>query len=85
MEVINNSSFQMSPNPAIESVVITAPVGLGITYIEVFDYENTLQLSAETYDVGEYNLFVNTIYPGTYSVKVYTNDGNVETLTLYKI
>lgn len=85
MEVINNSSFQMSPNPAIESVVITAPVGLGITYIEVFDYENTLQLSAETFDVGEYNLFVNTIYPGTYSVKVYTNDGNVETLTLYKI
>jgi hypothetical protein len=75
----------MSPNPAIENVVIKAPVGLGITYIEVFDYENVLQISAEAYDVEEYNLFVNTIYPGTYSVKVYTNDGKVETLTLYKI
>jgi hypothetical protein len=75
----------MSPNPAIENVVIKAPVGLGITYIEVFDYENVLQISAEAYDVEEYNLFVNTIYPGTYSVKVYTSDGKVETLTLYKI
>ena len=85
MEVINNSATQMSPNPTYENVIITAPTGLGIIKLEVYDNENNLQLSTEAYEVSEYNLFVNMLYPATYSVKVYTTDGKVETLTLYKI
>lgn len=85
MEVINNSAVQMSPNPTYENVIIKAPASLGIVKIEVYDYEKKLQLSVDAYEVGEYNLFVNTLFPATYTVKVYTTDGKVETLTLYKI
>lgn len=84
-DMIRNSEVQMTPTTASESVLIIAPVGGSLEKIEVFDYEGQLKLSQEAGAVSEITLFVNSLFPGTFSVKVYTTDGKVETLTLYKI
>lgn len=78
-------AFDVSPNPTDESTVITAPLGKLISEINIYNDKGKLVKQEMAYEVSEYQIFVNMLFPGTYNMEIKWNDGTTDSLPLYKI
>lgn len=83
-EMVENG-IEVTPNPTEESTFIKAPKGKLIQKITVYNSAGKAVRAEEAYNVAEYQLFVNMLFPGTYSLEITWNDNTKDTLPLYKI
>lgn len=84
-EEMKVNAFEVAPNPTEESTKITAPNGKLIRKVEVINTAGKSMRTEEAYDVAEYQLFVNMLFPGTYTLVITWSDNSTDTLPLYKI
>lgn len=76
-------SFTLYPNPANDHVIISGREGGKRTGISVYDLRGTLLLQATTFE-KEYKLYLDGITPGTYLVRITTEDAS-GTFSLLKL